>query len=607
MEQSGADFVGFPREALEQSITSRFQQQVERHSARLALKSRNRRCSYAELNREANRVARALLSVRGEAEEPVALFLEPGVAAITATLGVLKAGKFYVTLDPSHPLARSEYLLGDSRAPVVLSDTRHLPLAAELAGDRADVINLDDIGEESGADLELQVSPDAIAYLQYTSGSTGQPKGVIQNHRNVLHSVLGYTNGFRIRPADRLSPVRNVFVALLNGAAVYPFNVKEQGVADLGAWLADQEITIYSSIPSVFRQFAESLTGERAFPALRLIHLEGEPVTRRDVELCRRHFPRDCVLVNRLAATETGSIRWFFVGPETRIQAGMVPAGYPVDDKRVHLLGEGGAEVEPGQVGEIAVTSRYLSLGYWQRPDLTGEVFRSSAAGNGERTYLTGDLGRMLPDGCLEYLGRKDFQVKVRGNRIEVAEIELALLDHFPGLKDVVVIAREDRPNDQWLVAYLVGRGGPMPSTGELRACLGERLPAYMVPSAFVILEALPRTPSGKVDRRALPVPDLARCPETNGSTGPRTASEAAVARIWAEVFGVEEIGVTDDFLEAGGHSLLAMQIASRVRAAFQVDVPIWSILAAGTVEHVAALIDRAEEEAGGAEARDQW
>lgn len=599
MEQSNAAFVEFPREALEQSIPARFEQQVVRHTDRLALRTRTQQRSYAELNRDANRVARAILSLRGEREEPVALFLASGTSATTGTLGVLKAGKFYVSLDPSHPLARSGYVLEDSRATLVLTDSKYLPLAKELVPNGSRLLNLDALETLPVENPALRLSPDALAYLQYTSGSTGQPKGVVQNHRNVLHSVMGYTNGFRLNPGDRLSPARNVFVALLNGAAVYPFNIREEGVADLGRWLAGEEITIYSSIPSVFRQFAESLGGDEKFPALRLIHLEGEPVTKRDVELCRRHFSPECLLVNRLAATETGSIRWYFVDRSTSIDRGTVPAGYPVDDKEVRILDDAGEDLEPGQPGEIAVTSRYLSLGYWQRPDLTREVFRMVPGREPERTYLTGDLGRMLPDGCLEYLGRKDFQVKVRGNRIEVAEIELTLLDHFPALKEVVVIAREDRPGDQRLVAYLVRRDGPGPSPGDLRACLRTRLPSYMVPSTFVTLEELPRTPNGKVNRRALPIPELARCGEVTPVAAVRTPREAAVAQIWAEVLGVEEVGLTDEFLALGGHSLLAMQIATRVREAFQVEVPMWSILAAATVERMASLIDqKAGEEA---------
>jgi amino acid adenylation domain-containing protein len=560
-------FIQFEAAEIEQAIPDRFEQQAKRYPNRIAVKTRDHELTYEALNEAANRVAHAILARCGEGEEPIALLFEHGAPAIVATLAVLKTGKIYVPLDPSYPRARMAYMLEDSRACLIVTHNKNLPLAVELAQNALQVIRMDALDSHlSEENLGLSISPDAPAYILYTSGSTGQPKGVVQNHRNVLHEIMNYTNAAHMGADDRMllisslsfaDAVRTLYGALLNGAALLPLDLKQEGLGSLARWLMEEEITIYRSVPTTFRHFCRSLTGGRKFPQLRLVYLAGEPVYRGDVEVYKKHFSADCILVNGLGSSETLTYRWYFLHQKTPIAGHHVPVGYAVEGKETLLLDESGQEVALGRIGEIAVKSRYLSPGYWRRPDLTQDKFLPDPRGTEERIYLTGDLGRLMPDDCLVHVGRKDFQLKVRGFRIEPAEIEMALLDHA-AIQEAVVVTRSGSSGDPRLVAYLVPGTRTVPAIGELQRFLADRLPDYMIPATFVMLDALPLTPNGKVDRRALPVPDSERL--EGAFVAPHSPMEKLVAGIWQDLLGVDRVSVHDNFFDLGGDSLLALQ-----------------------------------------------
>jgi len=313
-------------------------------------------------------------------------------------------------------------------------------------------------------------------------------------------------------------------------------------------------------------------------------------VRKNDVERFQKHFSSQCLLVNGLSSTETGTFRKFFINNETEISTSTVPVGYPVEDMEVLLLDEDGKEVEPGQVGEIAVKSRYLALGYWNRPDLTDAVFSDDPDGEGTRIYRTRDLGRMSHDGLLEHLGRKDFQVKIRGYRVETSEVEKTLLE-LKDIKDTVVIAREDRPRDPRLVGYIVPENRPVPTVSALRRALSNSLPEHMIPSAFVMLDTIPLNPNGKVDRQALPVPDQSRPDLMESFVAPRTPTEEELAKIWAQILFLDQVGIHDNFFNLGGHSLLATQVISRVINTFKVELPIKTLFDSPTVADMAMII----------------
>jgi amino acid adenylation domain-containing protein len=594
-------FTPFARDAIEQSIGKRFEEQVRRHPDRLAVKCQPDAWSYAELNRTANRAAHAILAARGTAEEPVALLLDQGALLLAAILGALKAGKIYVPLDPTFPRARLSDMLEDSQAALVIAGTHTRRLAAEAAAGGAAVLDADEI--EPGVPDEnphAEIRPDANAYIYYTSGSTGRPKGVLDTHRNVLHNVMRYTNSLRIAPDDRLTllqgpsfsgAVSSMFAALLNGAAVFPFDVPREGVDRIAGWLRREEITIYHSVPSLFRHV---MTSGEPLPALRIIRLEGDRASARDIELYQKHFSTTCTLVNGLGATECGIVRQYFVGVETPPPRGVVPIGYPVEDMEILLFDETGREVAVGEVGEIAVRSRYLVPGYWRRPELTAAAFTADPR-DGLRIYRTGDLGRMQPDGCLEHLGRKDSQVKIRGNRVEAAEVEVALLA-TGALKEAAVVTHQEGSAEPRLVAYVVPVTDPAPTTTALRRHLGERLPDYMIPSTYVVMKALPLNDNRKVDRRALPRPDGRRPALDETLAPPSTMLQLQLALIWQSVLGVEPVGIHDSFFDLGGHSLLAVQMLDQVERALDRKLPLSLLLAGATIEHLANAI---QDEAG--------
>jgi amino acid adenylation domain-containing protein len=567
----------FERAEIEQSIPARFAWQVESHEPRPAVTMGEVIWTYGTLNRAANRLAHRLLA-RAEAPAPVVLLIEQSVESIAAILGVLKAGMFYVPLESHSSPALLQAVLHETQAPLLLTAGAGDTVTAAVAGQTTQVLRVEDIlaGDGPEDDPEIVIAPDAFAYIYFTSGSTGRPKGVVDTHRNVLHNVRRYTNTLRISPSDRLSlvpspgfsgAVSSLFGALLAGAAVLPFDVRRQGAAVLGAWVARERVTIYHSVPALFRQMAVS--GER-FPHLRLIRLEGDQMTRRDWELYRERFPETCTLVNGLGATECGLVRQFFIDAERPVADGVVPIGYPVEDMEVLVLDDRGQPVESGAVGEVAVRSRYLAAGYWKRPDLTRAAFRDDPGHPGVRVYRTGDLGRMRPDGCLEYLGRKDFRVKLRGEWVDVADVEAALLG-VDGVREAAA-AVHGGADDARLVGYIVPED-EAPTVSAVRQRLAATLPAVMVPSLFVVLQRLPLTPNGKLDRHALPPPPPERPRLDDAFVAPGTDTERVLAGIWSEVLGLHPVGVHDRFFDLGGDSLRMSRVQSRIRERLGFDL----------------------------------
>ncbi len=428
-------FLEFPKEEIEQSITARFEQQAQRNPSRIAVRTATNTWTYERLAREAERVARSVVELAGSGPHRIGLLFEQDASMLAAILGSLQAGKTYVPLDPSYPAERLAYMVQDSGATLILTNDRNLPLAASLGEGRCAVASLDRLRPKIPASAAAApTGPETVAYILYTSGSAGQPKGVVQNHGNVLHFIRAYTNRLRLQPDDRMSllasysfdaAVMDIFGALLNGATLCLWNFKAQGVAGLASWLAKEEITVLHAVPTVFRAFGGSLNAGQQFPKVRLVVLGGEEVHRGDVELYRRHFSRDCRLINGLGPTESTVALQYVLDHRTALPRNTVPVGYPVDDTEILLLD---AEGRPTELrGEIAIRSAHVALGYWGKPEMTQAAFLPDPEGGARRLYRTGDLGRRLPDGAIEFLGRKDFRVKVRGHRIELREIEETL------------------------------------------------------------------------------------------------------------------------------------------------------------------------------------
>lgn len=568
---SGA-FDPFPRAAVEQTIAARFEQISRRYPGRLALQTDTRRLSYEELNRAANRISRAVLDRRGEGPEPIVVLMERDAPLVASVIALAKAGKICVCLDPSFPEARLASVLADCQPRLILTSTGHEALAERLSSQPCGVLNAQAIDSESAAeDPGLEFSPDTFAYILYTSGSTGRPKGVVHSHFGLLHQIRRHTNALRICVDDRVTMLGSVsaaqantqlYVALLNGAALFPKDLKQDGLADLAEWLTRERITYYRSSASIFRHWAKHLSPGERCPTLRLLAVGGEPVYRHDFELYRSHFLADCLFVNTLSTTETGTLCIHLLDRGIRFEGNIVPVGYPVDDTDVFLVNEAGVERGEGEIGEIAARSRGLAAGYWGQEALTRAEFLPHPDDGRLRTYRTGDLGRMSADGAFVCLGRRDSLVKISGHRVDIGEVETALRGSDM-VRQVAVVDREHLQGEKRLVAYVVPIGEPPLDRAALRRFLKDRLPEHMVPSGFQPLDALPLTPSGKIDRQALP--PFAPSTPSGASVGHLGLLGTQIRVIWEDLLGLTGVGSQDDFMDMGGNSLLGIEMLLRI------------------------------------------
>jgi amino acid adenylation domain-containing protein len=444
-------YMEFCRSEIEQSIAARFEKQVVQHRHRLALRTCGYELTYNELNNLANRIAHSIRQSSVREIGAVALLLDHDAPLIAAILGILKAGRFYVALDPSQPSPRLADIVQDSEADILIVDSKHFARAREIAPENYAIINYDQLDAELGDEnLALTISPSALAYLVYTSGSTGRPKGVCQTQRNVLHHTRKYTTACHLCANDRFSllascsfsaSVSNLFGSLLNGAALFPFDVKTEGIENLRAWLHKEEISIYHSVPLLFRKLCASISDDSDFPKLRLIKLGGDAITRGEFDLYKHYFADHSLLYVGLDSSEMNCIRHWLLDHQSTFDGSIAPVGYAVEDTEVLLVDQNQTEVSPGETGEIAIRSSYLFPGYWRRPDLTNAAFTSDPGGNNKRIFRTGDLGRLLPNGLLLHLGRRERALKVRGVLVDPAEIEHALRSQ-PEVTDCAVLAK---------------------------------------------------------------------------------------------------------------------------------------------------------------------
>lgn len=585
----------WPAEAMSGSVGRRFEEVVDADPAAIAFCSpAGATISYDELNADSNRLARLIRD--RDAEQPdgvVGLLARHPAPAITGMLAALKAGRVYAPLDPSDPPSRLEHIVAASGMRALVSAPEHTELARRIAPSAGSVavIGADD-GTFACDNLEDAPAPTDPAYLLFTSGSTGRPKGVVHDHRNLLRKGRIARTLFGMGRGDRVSllfgpatgaATTGIFGPLLNGGTVCPFELRMQGLHRVGAWVVDRRITILHTVPTVFRRILDVAPVADRFPSVRLVILSGEALYRRDVEAAWRRFGPDTVLAHRLSSTETSVVTCGFLQPGSPLDGDIVPVGIPVDGRIVRLVDDSGSEVALGEIGQIEVESDHLAVGYWRDAELTDAKF--GTRGNGRRTFRMGDLGRFREDGQLEYMGRVDDRLKINGVTIEPREVERAL-QQAGRFKEVAVVGSPAGDGEQRLVAYVVpddGHGVPP----DLRASLGARLPAPMIPTAFVEIDSLPLTALGKVDKRSLPTPESV----ASRAAEPRDELEKHILAIWSEVLGVDQLGVTDDFFEVGGSSIQALQTFALIGKRLAVDVPSTTLLQAPTVAALASVI----------------
>ncbi len=511
---------------------------------------------------------------------------------VAATLGILKAGCAYVPLDAGYPAGRLRFMLEDTGTPVVLADRELVPEVESLAGN-AVIVCADDARAEAVSAVEDRLEADNAAYVMYTSGSTGTPKGIVVPHRAIVRLVRN-TNYVELDERERIGQVSNIsfdaatfelWGALLNGATLV--GVRKETALDPASFasaIREKRISTMFLTTALFNQMAREVPD--AFRTMRTLLTGGEAM---DASAVRRVLaagpPRG--LLNVYGPTESTTFAtWYCIGSVDDGSAS-VPIGGPISNTTLYVL-DHNLELAPvGVPGELFIGGDGLALGYWNRPELNVEKFVPNPFAAGERLYRTGDLVRYRRDGAIEFLGRLDHQVKVRGFRIEPGEIDAALASH-PGLKASVTLVREDAPGEKRVVTYCVAADGQAPSGTEVRQFLAQRLPEYMLPSHVMTIDRLPINENGKIDRALLPAPGHQRLDKSDGPVPPRSDLERTLVTIWADVLGVEDIGIEDNFFAIGGHSLMATQVASRIRETLGVEIPLRLLFEHQTIAELA-------------------
>jgi surfactin family lipopeptide synthetase A len=590
-----------------QCIHQLFEAQVEQSPDSVAVLFDGEKLSYRELNRRANQLAHYLRKLGVGPEVPVGLCMERSLEMVVGLLGILKAGGAYVPLDPEYPKARLAYMLADAQADFLLAKERLLENFPKFKGQ---ALCLDrDRGlfeREQQENPDTTLEPDNLAYVIYTSGSTGNPKGVLGYHRAVLNYLSYLRETYNLNGTDIVlqlpslsfdASVRDIIGPLTAGARliiVNDFDAKQP--AALLSKIKEHGVTcLLSIVPTLLNGLLEAgRSGSGFYNSIRLILVSGEALTTSTCEKTKEFFP-STLLVNQYGPTECTMTSTYH--PVIEAQSNYItPLGSPIPNARIYILDNHLRSQPIGIPGEIYIGGVGLARGYMDSPELTAERFIPDPFRTvpGARLYKTGDLARYRNDGNVEFLGRIDHQVKVRGFRIELGEIEAVLTQH-PAVQQAVAVVREDIiPGDNRLVAYIVLNKDEAPATDDLRNFLKSKLPEYMIPLAFVVLDAFPLTPNRKVDRRALPAPERSRPELESRRVPPRNPVEQHLADIWAEVLKLEQVGIHDNFFELGGHSLLATQVISRVRDALQLEVPLRALFENPTVASLAAQIEPA-------------
>jgi amino acid adenylation domain-containing protein len=597
-QQIVVDWNNTTRSYPQRCVHELFESQVERTPDAVAVSLRDQELSYRELNRRANRVAHELRRLGVGLDVPVGLCSERSLEMVVGLLGILKAGGAYLPLDAGYPRERIAFMIQDAGVQVLLAQEKVLSNLPEQA---ATVVKLEqfepwDDGKDS-PNLASATILDNLAYVTYTSGSTGTPKGVEIPHRGVVRLVFGgsFADLDEKQVLLQLAPVAfdastlEVWGALLHGArcVLYPGDLPT--ARELGQVLRENQVTTLWLTASLFNSIIDEAPQELS--SVRQLMTGGEALSVPHVRRALEVLPTT-ELINGYGPTESTTFACTYRIPR-QLDAVLpsIPIGRPIGNTQVYVLD---ANLEPAPVGvpgELYIGGDGLARGYLNRPEVTAEKFVPDPirARTGARLYRTGDLCRCLPDGNIQFLGRLDNQVKVRGFRIELGEIEAALSQH-PSVRECVVIAREDRPGDKRLVAYVVPSPGHDASTADLRGFLKASLPEYMIPSAFVKLDAMPLTSNGKINRSALPPPEITQTSAAS-AVGPRDEFESVLLPIWERVLGTGSIGVTDNFFELGGHSLLAVRLLSEIKSATGKEIPLTALFQGATVEYLAKLM----------------
>jgi acyl-coenzyme A synthetase/AMP-(fatty) acid ligase/thioesterase domain-containing protein/acyl carrier protein len=576
----------------ENTLVAQLEKTLRSRASHTAIKSKSSELTYADLDNLSARCAGALQSESANRFAPIALMMKQDVPLIAAIVGILRSGGFYFVLNRALPSARLRQIVREVCPRAIIADREHAELGRELTTPAAKLFLFEELTAKPVSFSAQPVQDAAPFALFYSSGSSQKPRPLVYTHGGTRQSVENHSQSLRITSTDRitlLSPssaaasVSSIFGALLNGAALCPFNPLHEGLHEMRSWINDQQITLYHSVPSLLRRFAETLPASEILSSVRVVKLGGEPVFASDVDLFRRHFRRECLLINGLGLTEAnGNACHFEVNADTPIRSATVPVGKPLEGIEMTLFAADDTEPPCGETGEIALRGKYVAPGFW-----TGRNVQSDRADQ-DGWFRTGDLGRRDSSGIFEHLGRKDDQLKLRGQWISVAEIEAALMQ-IPHVREAAVVTIGAA--DKKIIAFVSWSNGELPEQ-ELRSALQERLPLYSLPHDIFPLSQLPFLPNGKIDRIALSREADQRQRTKMRQTGaPGDALVLQLVRIWQKVLETDNIVTGADFFSLGGDSLGAATMLAAVESFFGIHLPVSALLEAPTIEKLGELI----------------
>jgi amino acid adenylation domain-containing protein len=592
-------FEPFPYSVLEGSVIDRFYDVAHRFPERLAVQDLTCCLTYCELAALVDRIAAVTTAATAQSAGPVAILLKSEARFPAAMLGVLAAGRGYVPLDADQPMARNQLIAQQAGAAALISADDLADQARALFSKDVPVIDLQRLDQFPATKTSHRSKPDDVAYIAYTSGSTGVPKGVYRNHRSLLHDILQFTNTLHLNCEDRLALVlspsvvaaaRNIYSALLNGGSLHILPPHDLGPTGLGQKLRSHRITVFNAAPTLFRRIARTVGPGERLDSVRIVKLSTDRSSWSDVDEFRRICPSESFLYISLASSEcTIHLHWF-VDESLRVRSTQLPVGRAIADRKVTLIDDDGNPVVGDEIGEVVVASRYIASGYWNAPELTRQAFAIDAADPKIRTFRTGDMGRWRHDGLFEWVGRKDEQIKLRGHRIHPAEIENALLA-FPEVADAAVVVRRNADSEpRSLAAYVMLRPeaqGLLPR--HLATMLQQRLPHYLVPWPIFVIGDFPRLPSLKIDRPAVARLDASRMDQ--GSDGIENPIIAEVAKVFEQVLEVTGATADDNLASLGGDSLQAVDIAAELERRFGVIISEETMASAHTIQDLALWI----------------
>jgi len=580
-----ADFIPMGEEVLRETIIPQFERTVAKYPEKVAIKDEDGCITYQELNNKINIIAHRVLELSPSLNYPIAFLVSPEVKAICTKMAILKTGGFFVALHPGNSIHQLKAYLDDSSAKVLIYSTEHAKSVEFLCSQKADLqaLNVDEIDSTvSVGNPNIGIAPNAPFGIFYTSGSTGKPKGVLMGHLCRSQTIHYQTNEACFSPSDKVALVTsiyfllshaNLFGALLNGGQLCLFDVKKHSARQAVDWIIHENLTVFRSTPSIFRTIFSAIPEETVLANLRFMTLGGEPISSSDIELYKRHTSSNCVLINNYSASEAGIICYYPITHDLPEFSGFLPAGYPAPGKEIFIENDEGKVITTAEPGEICVQSRYLCLGYWNQNELNEQKFSKHPTDPEMKIYHTGDIGRFNEKGILEVLGRKDTQVKIRGYRMQLEYID-AVIRSVPGVVDSATIVKKDAFSGERLVTYYVNDDDTNISIDQLRQELTTQLPTYMIPSTFVRMPALPRTPTGKVSRKDLPEPAKTRPALDVPYNAPASDFEKTVVQIWEKILQVEGIGIDDNFFDLGGDSLNSIIMSVEVENIFHKKFP---------------------------------